>query len=68
MVTKSGPTFPQTGRILGPTGQSKRYHEEGGRVSLATASDLGGTDCLYFNFLAYDFRGHAFLVDPSVID
>ena len=52
MVTKWGPTFPQTGRIPGPTGQSKRYHEEGGKAVLAIASNFDETDYLNFNFLA----------------
>ena len=51
-VTKWGPTFRQTGRIPGPTGQSKRYHEEGGRAASAAAFDIDETDCLNLNFLA----------------
>ena len=52
MVKKWGPTFPQTGRIPGPTGQSKRYHEEGGITAPTAASEFDETDCYNFNFLA----------------
>ena len=52
MVTKWEPTFPQTRRIPGPTGQSKRYHEEGGRAASAAAFDIDEIDYLNLNFLA----------------